>query len=144
MTEERVGYLIKRVQQVLRARMDEVLLARGLTTPQYAVLLALEELSGSSNADLARRAFVAPQTMIRIVANLKRAGLIERTRHPQHGRILLNQLTERGRRLIGTCKKAVDDVEARMLAGLSVQEREKLGFLLKRCVNSLESHQEAN
>jgi DNA-binding MarR family transcriptional regulator len=62
MLDDRIGYLLKRVQAGLRAEMDEALEAKRLTTPQYAVLSALEREPGISNADLARRSFVTPHT----------------------------------------------------------------------------------
>src|ERR1700722_9693573 len=84
--DDRIGYLLKRVQHSLRSRMDKVLESKGLTTPQYAVLSFLENEPGASSAELARRSFVTPQTMIRIVENLETLGLIRREPHPTHGR----------------------------------------------------------
>jgi hypothetical protein len=69
--DDRIGYLLKRVQFRLRSQMDKVLESKGLTTPQYAVLSFLEHEPGASSAELARRSFVTPQTMIRIVENLE-------------------------------------------------------------------------
>jgi len=60
----------------------------GITTPQYAALTFLDESPGLSSAQLARRAFVTPQTMNRMVANLEAAGLIARGPHPELGRVL--------------------------------------------------------
>jgi DNA-binding MarR family transcriptional regulator len=53
--DDRIG---KRVQAGLRSGMDRALETKGLTTPQYAALSALERESGLSNAELARRSFV--------------------------------------------------------------------------------------
>jgi DNA-binding MarR family transcriptional regulator len=62
---KRLGYALKRAQHALRVSMDEVLRPLGLTTPQYAVLCAIEADPGISNASLARAAFVTAQTMRR-------------------------------------------------------------------------------
>lgn len=56
--------------------MDEALRSLGLTAPQYAVLSAVELEAGISNARLARAAFVTPQTVQGILANLERQGLL--------------------------------------------------------------------
>src|SRR5215471_2871168 len=101
---ETVGYQLKNAQQALRAAMDTVLRGRGVTTPQYAVLAFLEQSPGLSGAQLARRAFVTPQTMNRIVANLETAGLIERGPHPELGRVLETRLSQRGRKLLAKCR----------------------------------------
>ncbi len=136
--DEPVGYLLKRAQAALRSELDRVLESKGLTTPQYAVLSALERDPGLSNADLARRSFVTPQTMIRIVENLESLGLIRREPHLTHGRILVASLTREGKRLVGACHEGVDAVERRMLQGLSTSERSTLQKLLARCVDALE------
>lgn len=135
---ERVAYMLKRTQAVLRARMDEVVVPRGLTMPQYAALSALEQEPGISNAELARRSFVTPQTMIKIVAHLEAHGLLTREPHPHHGRVLQTVPTARGRRLVANCYEGALDVERRMLTSLSGQDRAKLLDLLGRCARSLE------
>jgi len=134
---EAVGYLVKTAQQRLRAAMDAALRDLGITTPQYAVLAFLEESPGLSSAQLARQAFVTPQTMNRIIANLQTAGLIERGPHPDLGRVLETRLSRRGRGRLAECRQRVQRVEARMVAGLTPGERRQLAELLKRCAANL-------
>jgi DNA-binding MarR family transcriptional regulator len=90
-----------------------------------------------SGADLARRAFVTPQTMNRILVNLDKAGLIERAPHAKSGRVLDTRLSPAGRRLLDNCRERVDAVENTMLSGLTAAEREQLRDLLQRCADSL-------
>jgi DNA-binding MarR family transcriptional regulator len=132
-----VGYLLKSAQQSLRAAMDAALRDLGSTTPQYAVLAFLEEAPGLSGAQLARRAFVTPQTMNRILANLEAAGLIARSAHPDVGRVLEATLTERGRALLVGCHRRVHEVEARMVAGFTEPDCQLLADLLQRCSRNL-------
>ena len=133
----RVGYELKRVQHALRLEMDAVLKELGATTPQYAALSWLAEEPGISNAGLARRSFVTPQTMNQILTRLETAGFVERRTHPEHGRVLQAYLTEEGEKLRRECAERVDVVEERMVAGLS--EEERLGLLesLRRCSEAL-------
>jgi DNA-binding MarR family transcriptional regulator len=135
--DDRVGYMLRRVQAALRARTDQVLGPRGLTTPQYAVLSALERESGISSAELARRAFVTPQTMVRIVETLEGRGLVARHAHPDHGRILPASLTARGARLVAACHPLVGEAEQRMLADLDPEQRRQLLDLLVKCAVAL-------
>lgn len=134
---EAVGYLLKNAQQSLRAAMDAALRDLGVTTPQYAVMTFLQESPGASSAQLARQAFVTPQTMIRIVANLEAAGLIARDPHPDLGRVLEARLTKEGRGLLARCQRRVRQVEARMVVDFSPDERQQLADLLHRCANNL-------
>src|SRR5215210_8834606 len=80
----RVGYELKRVQHDLRLYMDAGLRELDVTTPQYAALSVLAEEPGISNAALARRSFVTPQTMNQIMLRLEAAGLVGRRPHPEH------------------------------------------------------------
>lgn len=136
--ENRVGYVLKRVQQALRAQMDEALAGVGLTLPQYAALSALEAESGLSNSELARRGFVTAQTMNDIVANLEKAGLVARRAHPTHGRVQQLSLTAAGREAVGRAHPAVATVERRMLAHLAEEERASLLRALQACARALE------
>jgi DNA-binding MarR family transcriptional regulator len=137
--EERVGYELKRAQHALRLAMDEALRGLGLTTPQYAGLAILEEEPGISSAELARRSFVTPQTMAAIVANLERHGLVGRSPHAVHGRILETRLTRRGRSLLVLAHERAREIEARMLAGVDRADRRELVRLLRRCAAALEA-----
>jgi DNA-binding MarR family transcriptional regulator len=135
--EDRLGYELKRAQQALRTAMDKGLERHGLTTAQYAALAMLEDASGISSAELARRCFVTPQTMNVIVAGLERRGLLERRAHPVHGRILETTLTGDGAALLELAHEQVRAIEAQMSAQLSTTERRQLFDLLGRCTRAL-------
>ena len=132
-----VGYELKRVQHDLRLYMDAELREMDVTTPQYAALSVLAEQPGISNAALARRSFVTPQTMNQIMLRLEAAGLVERRAHPEHGRVLQAYLTEEGNNLRKECAIRVDALEGRMISGLSEDERLTLLELLQRCSAAL-------
>ena len=136
---EPVGYVLKVAQQSLRLAMDTAMRDLGVTAPQYAVLRFLDESPGMSGADLARRAFVTPQTMNRIIFNLDEAGMIERALDATSGRALNTTLSPAGRRLLRRCRERVDAVENTMLSGLTAAEREELRGLLQCCVDSLQA-----
>jgi len=135
--ENRIGYELKRVQHEFRLEMDAALKELGMTAPQSAALSVLAEEPGSSNAALARRSFVTPQTMNQILVRLEAAGLVERRAHPEHGRVLQAYLTEEGERLRRECAGRVDAVEERMVSRLSENERSNLLGLLRRCSAAL-------
>jgi DNA-binding MarR family transcriptional regulator len=132
-----VGYELKRAQQALRGRMDEALRPLGLSTPQYAALTALEAQPGLSNAELARAGFVTPQTMNAIVAGLAGGGLVERRPHPSHGRVLTTELTPRGAKLLAEAHPRVAEIEQRMTAPLSPEQRHQLLAGLRACADAL-------
>ena len=136
-TTDRVGYLLKRAQSALNAAMSAALADYGITLPQYAVLNALDEEPGLSNADLARRAFVTPQTMNQVLRELEGKQLVIRRPHPVHGRVLQAHLTSGGRQILSGCRPAADAVEARMLAHLSRTQQMQFAEALGTCVEAL-------
>ena len=115
----RVGYLIKRAQSVLHDAMAGALESHQLTVTQFAVLTGLDEEPGLSNADLARRTFVTPQSMHAVLQELERLEFVVRRPHPQHQRVLQAELTEAGLRTLKSANRSVNAVEELMLRNLS-------------------------
>ncbi len=110
----------------------------GLTTLQYTTLSVLNRHgSPLSNAQLARRAYMTPQAMSEVIDALAAKGLIRRSRHPNHGRLLPAALTPKGRRVLAECEREVDDMEAVMLGSLTGRERTAFLAALKSCVRAL-------
>lgn len=132
-----IGFALKLAQQALRTRMDTGLREIGLTTPQYAVLTFLQIEPGASNAALARRAFVTPQTMQAILVGLERAGFILRTPHPEHGRVQTTELTARGRQALESAIEIVADSEARLRDASAPLDPQALAAMLIRLAEAL-------
>ena len=136
-TTDRVGYLLKRAQGALSGAMSTALDAHGTTLSQYAVLVALDEQPGLSNADLARRTFVTPQTMNQVLHELEGRGSVVRRPHAVHGRVRQASLTPDGERLLRSCRAAADEVETRMLAGLPAADRQLVAAALRQFTEAL-------
>src|SRR5215510_1749870 len=130
-------YLVGRIDRVVRRAMRTVLSAQGLSVNQYATLSVLDRRSGLSNAQLARRALVSPQSMNEVLLTLEQRGLVGRRAHPEHGRILQARLTAKGQALLARCDAEVDQVEARMVSGLSEDEKAALRGALLSSIHSL-------
>jgi DNA-binding MarR family transcriptional regulator len=131
------GYLLKRAQATLNAAMAGVLREHGATLAQYAVVTALDEEPGLSNAGLARRAFVTPQTMNEVLRELEQKGWVARHPDPAHARILQAGLTPAGRTSLRACRLAVDAVEEQMLAPLAPGDIEQFTATLRACIQAL-------
>ncbi|KTF37572.1 MarR family transcriptional regulator [Xanthomonas vesicatoria] len=132
-----IGYALKLAQQALRTRMDTDLRDIGLTTPQYAVLTYLKGEPGASNAALARRAFVTPQTMQAILVTLERAGFIARMPHPEHGRVQKTELTSKGRAALKKASGIVATAETRLRAAAAPLDPQAVSALLLRLAEAL-------
>ena len=136
-TEEMSGYLIKRAQAGIHVRLEEIVSAHGLGIPQYVVLSFLAETPGLANADLARRAFVTPQSMNEVLKQLESIGLVERRRNPTNARILNAYLTRAGTRKRSAVSGQVRELEARLLSGLTSGERQSLNRALVTIIDNV-------
>jgi len=132
-----IGFALKQAQQALRTHLDSGLRQIGLTTPQYAVLNFLKVEPGASNAALARRAFVTPQTMQAILVGLERSGFIARTPHPEHGRVQTTELTALGHDALEEASGIVADAEARVRNAAAPLDPQVVTAMLLRLAEAL-------
>jgi DNA-binding MarR family transcriptional regulator len=130
-------YLVGRMDRVVRRAIDDVVKAHGLSVNQYTTLSVLDHRSGLSNAQLARRSLVSPQSANEVLLGLEQRGLVRRRAHPDHGRILQTRLTAKGRRTLAACDADVREVEAAMVAALGARQQQALRQGLLSCIHSM-------
>jgi DNA-binding MarR family transcriptional regulator len=133
----RISYVVGRLDRALRREIGALVAPHGLTVPQYTALSILRDRGGLSNAQLARRSYVTPQSMNEVIAKLERDGLVARSPAANHGRILEMTLTPAGREILQRCEDAVSAMERRMLADLDDDARSQLLTALTDCVHRL-------
>jgi len=136
--EPRLSYLIGRLDRVLRRRLSAAVEPAGLTLPAYTALSVLRAQDGLSNAQLARRSLVTPQSMSEALTQLVNRGYARRRADPDHGRVIRTELTEAGNGALERCDRAVDEVEREMLGDLDVDEVAGLRSALIHCGRTLE------
>jgi DNA-binding MarR family transcriptional regulator len=112
--------------------MDAVLAVLELTTAQYAVLVEITKSPGLSNAELARRSFVTPQTMNLIVQNLAKRKIIERNHSASHSRIINIEITPSGMALLRKAEGVVWEVEAEYFGCMNKTEVQSFIALLTK------------
>ncbi len=132
-----VGFRVKALQQVFRVAMDSALQEAAISTSQYAVLTAIRDLPGASGAALAARTFMTPQSLNESLAGLEQRGLVARTPHPTHGRIIEARLTPEGAAALRKGEAIVFGIEEQMLAPLLPVQREALSDMLDGCRKAL-------
>jgi len=91
-----------------------------------------------STSQLARRAFMTPQSMSEVIHALEGKGYIERNPHPNHRRTLPATLTPEGRRVLVECEKAVAEYEDTMLRGFTSEYRKSFSEMVKTAVRNLD------
>jgi DNA-binding MarR family transcriptional regulator len=136
--EPRLSYVIGRLDRVLRRRLSNAVEPAGLTLPAYTALSVLRTQDGLSNAGLARRSLVTPQSMSEVLTLLVEQGYVRRSAEPGHGRIIRIELTAAGSRVLKRCDRAVDEVERAMLGDLDADDVAGLCETLIGCGRALE------
>lgn len=114
----RLTYLIGSLDRVLRRKMTEALAPLGLTLAQFTALSVLEARGEASNAQLAERSFITPQSANEVMSVMASRNWITREPDPNHGRIVVLRLTSEGRDVLHRCMDIVRVLEARMLTGI--------------------------
>jgi DNA-binding MarR family transcriptional regulator len=136
--EPLLSYAIARLHQRVFAEITESLAPHGLTTLQFTTLSILHRHGAPlSTSQLARRAFMTPQSMSEVIHALERKELIKRNPHPNHRRTLPATLTAKGRRVLAACEAAVSELESTMLEGFSDRDREEFLAMIKAGVRNL-------
>ena len=90
---------LMRVQQLLLARLDQVLRPHGLTFARYEalVLLTFSRHGALPLGKMGERLQVHPTSVTSIVNRLESSGHLRREPHPTDGRTVLAAVTEAGR-----------------------------------------------
>jgi DNA-binding MarR family transcriptional regulator len=133
-----LAYLLRQAHAATRLTMERALADVGVTPPQFVVLTMLRAYPGLSGADLARVAWLTPQTVGVIIRNLERDRAIRKTAHPIRGRVLQWRLTRRGGALLEKCRQHATAVERRLEAGLSAKAQATVRRWLSKIATDLQ------
>jgi DNA-binding MarR family transcriptional regulator len=135
--EDMSGYLVKRAQALINLSLQEIVSKHGIGIPHYVVLILLAEAPGLPNADLARKAFVTPQSMNEVLQQLEASGLVGRQPSPSNARILNARLTQAGKKKWQSVNDDVLKLEGRLLLGLSRDEVRALNRSLETIIRNM-------
>ena len=115
-----VGLGLKRAQHELRLAINAELEALGTNISQVNVLREIKLHPGVSSADLARLAFLTPQTLGQQVIQMQERGLVERK--AGNGRKISHLLTGSGEKLLADAMEKVREVDTKVLSDFSDDE----------------------
>ena len=133
----RLTYVIGSLDRILRRRMTEALTPQGLTLAQFTAMSVLDARGQASNAQLAERSFITPQSANEVMAAMVARGWVTREADPSHGRIVLLQLTDEGRAVLSECEGIIRAIEKQMLTGLDDAQAAAAQHMLEICVRNL-------
>lgn len=133
----RVTYVLGRLSKVVQRLLEKTLKPYNLTLPEYTVLTVLRRTSGLNNAQLARRAYIRPQSMHEVLSALESRGLISRTESTANRRVRTAILTDLGKSLVESAENDASSIEEDLLSALNEEERTAFMNGLIKCVNNL-------
>lgn len=133
----RTTYVLGRLSKVVQRLLEQALGPHDLTLPEYTVLTVLRRTSGLSNAQLARRAYIRPQSMHEVLSKLEAQGFVTRTDSPTNRRIRTAVLTDAGKRRIESAENDAAAIDEKLLSALSAAERSVFVDGLRKCIVSL-------
>ncbi len=120
------GYAMKRAFNAIQADVNATLEPFGLRMVTFSAIVVIVDNPGLRQSQLAEILAIERPNLVLIIDDLENRKLITRERAPDDRRAHALNVTLKGRRLHDKALKAVKDHEARMTAGLSLEEREAL------------------
>ncbi|HJE54006.1 MAG TPA: MarR family transcriptional regulator [Acinetobacter pseudolwoffii] len=115
-----LSYMIARVDRIINKLLNERLKPLNITLSQFTALSVLAAKGNLSNAKLAERSFIKPQSTNKILQDLLSNGWIAKESDPSHGRRILINVTQEGMAKVNACREVVKELEQTMLQGIDI------------------------
>lgn len=131
------GHLARRLQQA-HSLLWGAMVSEETTSPQFAVLNALEEKPDIDQRTLSEHVHLDRSTIADLVARLVRRDLVARVRDPLDGRRNVLKLTPEGRRVHKRLVTRTARMNRVFLAPLEEDEQEQLMRLIARVAAAAE------
>ncbi len=132
-----ISYLVGHLERMVRRRLNEALSPLGLTIQQYTALAMLNTRGQLSNAQLAERSLVTPQSANELVKGMVKRGWIGRSADPNHGRVIRLYLTPEGNEILTQAHAVTARFEEQMLEGFTARERQNFRQYLSTGIRAL-------
>jgi len=134
------GFRVARVARRLRQAVDAELRVFGLTEATWRPLAYVGKLGGGvRQKELATALWIEGPTLVRLLDNLERRGLIERREDETDRRARGIYLTRAGRELAVRVAKVGSEIQARVLARVPPEELEICQGVLDRIERELDT-----
>ena len=130
--EESVGFLLRRAYQRTTSIFNDVMGEFGVTPPQFVTLCKLADLGVASQNELGRQTAMDPATTWGVVARLVKRGWVTQSGDPNDGRLVILELTPKGRKFTAELRDKASQVSERSLAPLSTDEARHFLDCLRR------------
>jgi DNA-binding MarR family transcriptional regulator len=123
---------VMRVQQLLLARVEDILKPYGITFAAYEALrlLAFTRHGSLPMGKMGARLMVHPAAVTNAIGKLEQRGLVRRSMSPEDRRVVLATITDDGRTLVEEATVALNDASFG-LPGLTPEQAASLVGMLR-------------
>lgn len=126
-----IGLQLKMIADKLRQDGDAAFARYGLTGPQVGYLSYILKFGGSlSQKELEKAAGVSHPTIVGVIGRLQKKGYVEVTTDEKDRRNRIVHLTDKARNVTEQLRKGGQEMDARMLEGMTGEEKQELSRLL--------------
>ncbi len=132
---DQLGFLLGRAHLAHRAIAERALASVGLGGKEFGALCVLVDEGPLSQQRLGERQGVDRTTMVALVDELERKGLVERRRNPDDRRAYSLHATPPARGVLKQAGEAAKRAEDEFLAPIPAGERRRLKALLQRLIS---------
>ena len=127
-----IGFLLWDARRAVSRDFERLITPHGVSRSTFWVLRILWDEDGLTQAQLIQRCRMKGPTIVGIVAQLEREGLVTRVPDADDSRKKLIMLTSKGSNLRPVILQATEDIDKRALKGLTAAERSQLKEMLRR------------
>jgi DNA-binding MarR family transcriptional regulator len=135
--EENLEFLLARVGRAHHSLLRQSLETVGLHRGQPPILVALHQVDGIAQSELAARMEVTPATVTNAVKRMEKAGLVVRRRDTKDERVSRVYLTGAGRAIFADLEAIAKQVDETTFAGFTEKERLLMRDFLSRVNDNL-------
>lgn len=133
--------ILQALRQIIRAvDMHSHKLANQykITGPQLACLVTIKDHGPLTSANLAKKVYLSPSTVVGIIDRLEEKKLIERNRDSRDRRQVYISITATGRQLVEAAPSLLQDTLSDAFVGLPEIEQVSITLALEKLVDLME------
>jgi DNA-binding MarR family transcriptional regulator len=132
-------YLLNRVGVQMGELFSRRIASFGVTLPTYRVMAALWESGDQRLSDLSTVTTTEISTLSRLIGEMKRKGLVTRSRLADNGRTVAINLTSKGKSLVEELMPIAIHFEEVAISSFSASEIARLKVVFQEIYESLDS-----
>jgi DNA-binding MarR family transcriptional regulator len=131
---ERVSFLLNRLAQRIRESAEEALRPYQITGKHVGVLTVIDEKGSIPQNEAGQCMHIDRTTMVGLVDDLEKKGLVERNENPSDRRAYALTLTAKGREILPKVQKLAFETEREFLSHLPPKDQKELVRILQKLV----------